>query len=101
GNSVFFLLHVILAYAGAQGIGSLLAATHLPVGAALIGLAVVLLVVGAGGWLLIRRRARRAGAPAPPLAEVGAAWADACCPACLALGAIGQLRDRPSVAAAE
>jgi membrane protein DedA with SNARE-associated domain len=92
GNTVFFLLHVALGYLGAQGLASLLQATGLPAGPAILALVVALLVVGFVGWTLIRGRARRAGEPAPGLAEVVEAWEEACCPACLALGAIGQAR---------
>ena len=65
GNTVFFLLHVALGYVGAQGLASLLQATGLPAGPAILALVVALLVVGFVGWTLIRRRARRAGEPAP------------------------------------
>ena len=92
GNTVFFLLHIVIGYAGGQGVAGLLAATGLPAGPALVGLLVVLAVIGFAGWMIIRRRARRAGTPPPSLGEVAGAWEEACCPACLALGALGEAR---------
>jgi hypothetical protein len=41
-------------------------------------LGIVLAVVGAIGWILVSHHRRSPGADA-------AAWADACCPACLTL----------------
>jgi hypothetical protein len=54
-------------------------------------------VVGLGAWWLIRRRrAARAGEDAPDIGATVAAWADACCPACLALALADLRSDRLS-----
>jgi hypothetical protein len=61
------------------------------VGGALGALAVgvvVLSIVGAAGWVALGRwRRRRGQARQSRLASV-ATWADACCPACLAIGVL-------------
>ncbi len=80
GNALFISAHFALGYLVGEPIvaaaGSLLG----PIAAA--GLAFA--VVGAIGWVLLRRRR---GA-SPDAASVVGAWADACCPACLTLAAI-------------
>jgi membrane-associated protein len=86
GNGVFVAGHFALGYAlGAS-------ATRLIAGAGGIALvvagAVVLAGVGALGWTLLRRSRRRA---ADEGASVGD-WADAACPACLA---VSMVRFRP------
>jgi len=74
------------------GFAGLAQVANLAPGPLLLGVLVLLAIVGFAGWLVIRRGARRRGEPAPRLAEVAAAWEEACCPACLALGALGQAR---------
>lgn len=85
GNTVFFALHVVLAYAGAQGLAGLLGATGASGALWLLGGGVGLAVIGFAGWWFFLRRHHAA---APPLAEVAGAWQDACCPACLALAVV-------------
>ena len=80
GNAVFVSAHyglgVLLGASAGRVIGE--------VGSSLLPIAigvVVLAIIGAVGWSLLRRRRLRRGA----LPVSGAAWADAACPACLAL----------------
>ena len=84
GNALFIGAHFGLGYL----IGPPVIAT---VGGALgtLAVGVVLLAIGgAAGWSALRRRRQRPRPrPEPRLAAV-AEWADACCPACLALAAI-------------
>lgn len=81
GNTLFVGAHFALGFvvgvpavAFVQGVGATLA----------VGAFVVFAVVGAVGWLVIRRRrgTKEEGALAY------SAWADACCPACLAVAAV-------------
>jgi hypothetical protein len=53
---------------------------------AVVALAVV--AVGGIGWVVL---SRRRAVDRPPL-EIALSWADACCPACLGLAAIGTSR---------
>ncbi len=81
GNALFIAAHFGLGYLiGPPVVGA--------VGGALGGLAVGVIglaVIGGAGWVALSRlRGRR---PTPAI-RVVADWADACCPACLALGAI-------------
>jgi membrane protein DedA with SNARE-associated domain len=81
GNALFIAAHFGLGYV----IGEPVVAA---VGGALGPLAIAagaLAIVGAVGWIVLGRvRGRRAVSPLPTVA----AWADACCPACLTLGAL-------------
>ena len=90
GNGLFIAAHFGLGYVLGEPVLT-------AVGGALGQVAVVailLAVIGGLGWVLIRRR--RGGSPAAravtPLGVVSE-WADACCPACLALAVVGA--DRP------
>lgn len=77
GNALFSGGHYLAGFAfGDVAVGALTAA-----GPLLLGIGVVVAVVGAIGWWLVGRRRRTA-------LEAALAWADACCPACLALGAV-------------
>lgn len=84
GNAVFIGAHFGLGYLIGPPVVS-------AVGGALGTLAVgvvLLAIAGAAGSIAIRRRRQRQGRrPGPELAAV-VEWADACCPACLALAAI-------------
>jgi membrane-associated protein len=98
GNAVFISAHFGLGYVLGEPVVRVVGAALAPIAA--IGLA--LAVVGLGGWLAIRARRSRANGTstgddrtrAEPVATDGrrafASWADACCPACLVLGAVGQ-----------
>ena len=85
GNALFIAAHFGLGYVLGEPVLS-------AVGGALGPLAVgglALAVLGAVGWTIISRRRR--GAALGPLAVVGD-WADACCPACLALAVVAEGR---------
>ncbi len=75
GNSVFTAGHFALGMAFGAAAGAIMASLFVP-----IVLAVGLAVLGLAGWSWIQRRR---GTTRPPVL----AWADACCPACLVLGA--------------
>jgi len=79
GNAVFIGAHFALGYVVGEPVLAI-------VGGALGTLAVLglaLAAVGGIGWALLRRRRRTQ--PAATDVAPAAAWADACCPACLAL----------------
>jgi membrane protein DedA with SNARE-associated domain len=79
GNAVFTSGHFAL------GLAFGAAAPSVAAGAAPVAVGLVLLaVVGMLGWRWLARRRRSAGTGAAS----GPAWADACCPACLALAGI-------------
>jgi membrane-associated protein len=79
GNALFVGAHFAAGLLVGPTAVALVAGSAGPILIGLAGLA----VVGAGGWWLIRRWRR---APSTAVGD----WADACCPACLALGAIGR-----------
>jgi membrane protein DedA with SNARE-associated domain len=86
GNTVFVTAHFVLGYAlgaSAEGLIGQAGSFLLPVMAG----GALLATMGAIGWWLLRRR----GPLADPLASA-ASWADAACPACLAVAAL----ERPS-----
>lgn len=79
GNSIFVCGHFALGFL----VGAPATALLQSVGPTLlIGGLVVLAAIGAIGWLIVRRRGRSSR-------ERFAAWADAACPACLALTLVG------------
>jgi membrane-associated protein len=85
GNTVFvaahFLLGIVAGEAAVRVAGSALGPL------AILGLG--LAILGVAGWWLIRRRRLRSGALARSVpAATALAWADAACPACLAIAAI-------------
>jgi membrane-associated protein len=88
GNTVFVGLHFGLGFglgASAERVVSAAAASLLPVALAVAGFA----VAGALGWYLVQRRRRRPEALSPALA-----WADAACPACLAVALLARPAER-------
>ena len=88
GNTLFVGGHFALGYlvgAPARGIGGAIAS---PTGLAMAVLA--LAIVGGLGWLMLRRRAALAAGPAIAAAVD---WADAACPFCLGLAALGITRE--------
>ncbi len=92
GNALFIAAHFGLGYVVGEPIVRI-------VGGALGTLAVVgVALAGVGGvaWVLLGRRRRKdADAAAAGLASA-AAWADACCPACITLAAVSALPGRAS-----
>jgi membrane protein DedA with SNARE-associated domain len=87
GSTVFLALHFAIGYIG----GFLLALLNLPL-PILVGIIVAVLVLGIAGWALVRRISRGTGHAAEPLTlpERYAAWADASCPACIAITLVRQ-----------
>jgi len=81
GNGLFIAAHFALGYAVGEPVVSLVGGALGPLAVAAAGLA----VLGAIGWVVLGRlRGRRAASSLPSVA----AWADACCPACLTLAAV-------------
>jgi membrane protein DedA with SNARE-associated domain len=81
GNALFIAAHFGLGYVVGEPVVAVVGGALGPLAIAALGLA----AIGAIGWILVGRR--RVGRPSSPLASV-AAWADACCPACLTLAAV-------------
>jgi membrane protein DedA with SNARE-associated domain len=90
GNAVFIAAHFGLGFALGEPIVRFAGAALGPLAAVGIALA----VVGLAGWLVIRRR-RSSASSSTAMATV-AAWADACCPACVTLGAVGLSAAQPA-----
>lgn len=102
GSTFFLGWHFAIGYFG----GFLLSLLNLPP-AVLVGLAIAALAFGAVGWLAVRRISRGGGAarkgspqalgPQDQItaAERYAAWADASCPACIAITLIRQQESNP------
>ena len=84
GNSVFVGGHFALGFVVGVPATAFVASAG---GTIAIGLLVLLAVVGGIGWVIIRRR-RRSAIPA-----TFGAWADAACPACLALAMVSRPGD--------
>jgi membrane protein DedA with SNARE-associated domain len=80
GNALFIAAHFGLGYLVGEPVVAAAGTLLGPLAAA----GVVLAVVGALGWAVLRRRR---GAATDPVTTAGA-WADACCPACLTLAAL-------------
>jgi len=79
GNAIFIAGHFALGYVVGEPVVRLVGTALGPLAAAGIALA----LVGLAGWTLIRRRSERRF---EGRLSAAAAWVDACCPACLALG---------------
>ncbi len=79
GNTLFVGAHFVLGYVVGVPAVALIQSSGT---ALIVGGLVVFAVIGAVGWLLLRRR-RRSDADF-------AAWADAACPACLALAVVNR-----------
>jgi membrane protein DedA with SNARE-associated domain len=81
GNALFIAAHFALGYLVGEPIVNALSGALGPLA---IG-AVALAVIGGAGWYVLGRvRGRRSATPL----ETVAAWTDACCPACLAIGLV-------------
>jgi membrane protein DedA with SNARE-associated domain len=85
GNAVFIAAHFVLGYVLGEPLLTVVGGALGPLAIA----GIVLAGLGAIAWFVIARQR----APADPTAQAGlptiAAWADACCPACLALAVVG------------
>ncbi|MBI3915056.1 MAG: hypothetical protein HY327_12835 [Chloroflexi bacterium] len=79
GSTFFVAWHFAIGYFG----GALLALLNVS-GIFVVGLILAVLVFGIIGWLVVRRIARRR-AETRTLAETYSAWAEASCPACIAI----------------
>ena len=89
GNAVFVSAHFALGFAlGASAASALArqAGMLVPVATGVVALA----AVGAVGWAVLRGRRSGADRPTP------VSWADACCPACLAVAAFVPADDAPA-----
>jgi membrane protein DedA with SNARE-associated domain len=92
GNAIFIGAHFALGYVVGEPVIALVGGALGPVAIAGIALA----IVGLLGWLAIRARREGWSMPGRRAAAAGvgssvatfASWADACCPACLVLGAL-------------
>ncbi|HYO49428.1 MAG TPA: DedA family protein [Chloroflexia bacterium] len=84
GTLLFVGFHTMLGYVAGPGISTVLDSVSIPVLPVLLAVAVIGLV----GWLLIRARRKRAQAQSEGEPAAVFDWADACCPACLAAGAL-------------
>jgi membrane protein DedA with SNARE-associated domain len=84
GNSAFVGGHFALGMiVGAPAVGA--AGQIASAGVIVIGALAVLALIGAVAWRIIRRRARRRAGGGARGREAAVAWADAACPACLAV----------------
>jgi membrane protein DedA with SNARE-associated domain len=97
GDSVFFLLHVAIGYAGGRGLDALVHSSG-HTGIILLGALTILALGGLTCWILLRR-GRGATASAGP-AAIGA-WVEASCPVCLAVAALQERSEVVSSASAQ
>jgi len=81
GNALFISAHFALGYVVGEPIVAAVGGTLGPLAVGALGLA----VIGGAGWYLLGRIRGRGRSSA---LETIAAWTDACCPACLALGVL-------------
>lgn len=89
GSGLFLALHFLLGYIGGSLLSTLGTVIAPPV--LIVGI-LVLLALGFGAWVLIRRRQMPQATPREVLAEAAGAWHEATCPVCLALGAANRLQ---------
>lgn len=82
GNALFIAAHFGLGFVLGEPILRVVGGALGPLALAGVGLA----AIGAIGWLVISRRRRHMAATSTP--NTVAEWADACCPACLALAVV-------------
>jgi membrane protein DedA with SNARE-associated domain len=91
GSSLFLALHFFLGYVGGTLLNTLGSLVSIP--SLIVGI-IVLLVIGLGVWVFIRRRQLPNASNAEVLSEAVGAWHEAVCPVCLALGAAERLQIR-------
>lgn len=81
GNALFIAAHFGLGYVVGEPVVAAVGGALGPLAIGALGLS----AIGAIGWVVLGRlRGRRASSPLPSVA----AWADACCPACLTLAVV-------------
>jgi membrane protein DedA with SNARE-associated domain len=83
GNAAFIAAHFGLGYLVGEPVLTIVGGALGPVAIAGVGLA----AIGVVGWLVLARR--RTGAASSGLTAISA-WADACCPACLAVAVVAR-----------
>jgi membrane protein DedA with SNARE-associated domain len=81
GNALFIAAHFALGYFVGEPVVAAVSGALGPLAIAAVGLG----AIGGAGWYLLGRLRGRRSATA---LEMVAAWTDACCPACLALGLV-------------
>jgi membrane protein DedA with SNARE-associated domain len=86
GNGLFIAAHFGLGYALGAPVLTVVGGALGPLAA--LGLAVA--AIGAIGWFVLSRRRNQPGGDRRDALTGAVAWADACCPACLALAATGR-----------
>jgi hypothetical protein len=79
GNALFIAAHFALGFVVGEPVLAIVGGALGPIAIAAVALA----AIGVIGWLVLARR--RGGQTTGTLPAI-AAWADACCPACLAAG---------------
>jgi membrane protein DedA with SNARE-associated domain len=84
GTALFVGVHTLLGYVAGPGVAGIFDSLNVPAWAWLLAIA----LIGLAGWLLIRQRRARSAAGRKDDTAALFDWADACCPACLAAGAI-------------
>ena len=87
GSTFFLAWHFAIGYIG----GAVLAVLNLPP-PALIGILVAVIALGVGGWLIARKMRRKRVADRAVMPGTYASWADASCPACIAITLIREQR---------
>jgi membrane protein DedA with SNARE-associated domain len=93
GSGVFLALHFVIGYVGGPLVNVVMRSINLPMAVFIAAF----LLIGFGGWTLMRRRARmQTQGAANVTLERLSDWADASCPVCLALGAAEYLRHKES-----
>jgi membrane protein DedA with SNARE-associated domain len=90
GSGTFLALHFVIGYVGGPIVNAVMRAANLPM---LVFIA-AFFVIGLAGWMLMRRRKKKA---ADATLERLNDWADASCPVCLAIGAAEHLRHGKSM----
>jgi membrane protein DedA with SNARE-associated domain len=89
GSGLFLALHFFIGFVGGTLLKQIGTVISLPL---LLAVVVVLLLIGLGIWVIIRRRQLPEASNREVLAEALGAWHEATCPVCLALGAAERLQ---------
>ncbi len=89
GSGLFLALHFFLGFIGGTLLNSIGNVVSLPL---LLAIIIVVLAIGLGVWVLIRRRQMPSASNREVLAQAVGSWHEATCPVCLALGAANRLQ---------